>query len=319
MDLLLILTYGAICIVVFKVFKIELNKWTVPTAVLGGVVLIGALILLMNYNHPYTEVAREYYITTPIIPTVKGRVTEVDIQPEQRVMQGDLLFKVDPEPYRLAVDGLTARLDAAKKDLVRSESLLKKGSISARTVDQARALVDELEAQLNDAKYELKQTEVRAPANGHVTQLTLRPGMMAMPINLNPTMTFIHDSERRFVGWFRQNSLLRIKPGDEAEIALDAIPGKVFEGRVEKFVSALGQGQLQPTATIYSFNPAEQPGRVAVVIEITDPDFEPYRNQLPAGLFGQAALYSEHFHHVSVMRKILLRMSGWMNYVFPFH
>jgi len=35
-DLLLILTYAAICIVIFKVFKIPLNKWTVPTAVLGG-------------------------------------------------------------------------------------------------------------------------------------------------------------------------------------------------------------------------------------------------------------------------------------------
>lgn len=36
MDLLLILTYAAICIVIFKVFKIPLTKWTVPTAVLGG-------------------------------------------------------------------------------------------------------------------------------------------------------------------------------------------------------------------------------------------------------------------------------------------
>lgn len=44
MDLLLILTYTAICIAIFKIFRIPLNKWTVPTAVLGGVVLIGALI-----------------------------------------------------------------------------------------------------------------------------------------------------------------------------------------------------------------------------------------------------------------------------------
>ena len=52
MDLLLILTYTALCIAVFKIFNIPLNKWTVPTAGLGGVVLIGTLILLMNYNHP---------------------------------------------------------------------------------------------------------------------------------------------------------------------------------------------------------------------------------------------------------------------------
>ena len=68
MDLLLILTYTAICIVVFKVFKIPLNKWTVPTAALGGVVLIGALILTMNYNHPYSEMSRQYFVTTPIVP-----------------------------------------------------------------------------------------------------------------------------------------------------------------------------------------------------------------------------------------------------------
>lgn len=54
MDLLLILTYTALCVAVFKVFKIPLNKWTVPTAVLGGVILIGTLILLMNYNPFYS-------------------------------------------------------------------------------------------------------------------------------------------------------------------------------------------------------------------------------------------------------------------------
>ncbi|WP_254203837.1 hypothetical protein [Aeromonas sp. FDAARGOS 1402] len=52
MDLLLILTYTALCIGIFKIFKIPLNKWTVPTAVLGGVIIIGTLIMLMNYNHP---------------------------------------------------------------------------------------------------------------------------------------------------------------------------------------------------------------------------------------------------------------------------
>jgi hypothetical protein len=36
METLMLLTYAALCIVVFKVFRIPLNKWTVPTAVLGG-------------------------------------------------------------------------------------------------------------------------------------------------------------------------------------------------------------------------------------------------------------------------------------------
>lgn len=94
MDLLLILTYTAICVAIFKIFKVPLNKWTVPTAVLGGIVLIGALLLLMNYNHPYSEAVRQYFVTTPIIPEVRGRVVEVPIQanmPEKRAMSSTRL------------------------------------------------------------------------------------------------------------------------------------------------------------------------------------------------------------------------------------
>ena len=40
---------------------------------------------------------------------------------------------------------------------------------------------------------------------------------------------------------------------------------------------------------------------------------------LPHGLYGQSAVYSEHAHHLAVMRKILLRMATWMDYLFPFH
>jgi hypothetical protein len=52
MELLLILTYSAICVAVFKIFRIPVNKWTLPTAVLGGIFLLGAILLVMNYNHP---------------------------------------------------------------------------------------------------------------------------------------------------------------------------------------------------------------------------------------------------------------------------
>ncbi|STR51554.1 tripartite multidrug resistance system membrane fusion protein [Klebsiella oxytoca] len=66
MDLLIILTYVAIAWSIFKIFKIPVNKWTVPTAALGGVFIVSALILLMNYNHPYTFTAQKAVISIPI-------------------------------------------------------------------------------------------------------------------------------------------------------------------------------------------------------------------------------------------------------------
>src|SRR5690606_20477847 len=99
MDLLLILTYTAICVAIFKIFRIPLNKWTVPTAVLGGVVLIGSLIFLMNYNHPFSEISREYFVTTPIVSPVSGQVIEVPVKGNEMLEAGDVLFRIDPVPF----------------------------------------------------------------------------------------------------------------------------------------------------------------------------------------------------------------------------
>lgn len=125
MDLLLILTYTALCVAVFKVFKIPLNKWTVPTAVLGGVILIGTLILLMNYNHPFTQLGSQVYSTTPIVSGVRGRVVEVPVKPNQPLTQGDVLFRIDPIPFEADVARLKAKVKEASQGALGLESTLK--------------------------------------------------------------------------------------------------------------------------------------------------------------------------------------------------
>ena len=113
MDLLLILTYTAVCIAIFKIFKIPLTKWTVPTAILGGIFIVGALILLMNYNHPYTPFGKQIFVTTPINPLVRGVVVSVEVEPNTPIKKGDGLFKLDPTGYAAIVKQKRAALLAA--------------------------------------------------------------------------------------------------------------------------------------------------------------------------------------------------------------
>ena len=101
MELLMILTYTAICYAIFKIFKIPVNKWSIPTAVLGGIILIALILLIMNYNHPYTREARLYFYTTPIVPAVRGEVIEVPVKANVPLKKGDVLFRIDPRPLRV--------------------------------------------------------------------------------------------------------------------------------------------------------------------------------------------------------------------------
>ncbi|HSC84742.1 MAG TPA: HlyD family secretion protein [Pseudomonas sp.] len=319
MDLLLILTYTAICVAIFKIFKIPLNKWTVPTAVLGGIFLIGALIFLMNYNHPYSEVSRSYFVSTPIVPAVSGLVVEVPVMGNELLEKGDVLFRIDPTPFENRVKSLKAQLFSARADLSRASELARRNVGNLRNVDILKAQVDDLQAQLNIAQFDLDSTVVRAPSKGYVTQVSLRPGIYALNRPLRPAMIFVPQEDYSYVAWMRQNSQLRLTIGDEAEIAFDGLPGQVFSAKVKMVLPVIAEGQVQPGGSLIAFTGAPPAGRVPVILEVNDPKFDQYRDIMPGGAYGQAALYSKHFHHVAIMRKILLRMASWMNYLFPFH
>ena len=380
MELLLILTYAAICVAIFKIFRIPVNKWTLPTAALGGLFLVGFILLVMNYNHPFTDNARVYFATTPIMPDVKGRVIEVPVKSNATLKQGDILFRVDPSSYQFevekrraalaeaeqnvaqlkagydsaqaSVDEATAQRDRAKDSYGRyrqgnenaraggralpfSEAevenrrttyLAAEGALQAAVAkaEQARVTyqsqiggvhtsVARLRADLQDAEYDLERTTVRAPGPGFVTQLALRPGMYVIPAPLRPVMVFVHDDDRTLAAGFQQNALQRVRPGDEAEVAFDAVPGRVFRGKVLRVLDAIASGQFQATGSLQDMGERLPGGRAVAVIEIDD-DMSAYN--IPGGAAAQVALYTPFWHHFAIIRRILLRMRSWENFVF---
>ena len=115
---------------------------------------------------------------------------------------------------------------------------------------------------------------------------------------------------------FRQNSALRLRAGYEAEIVYPSIPGRVFQGKVISVLPNMAEGQLQTSGNLVGTESFQRIGRVPVVIEVLD-DMSEFN--LPTGSRAQVAVYSDHFHHVAIMRQILLRMSSWQNYLYLDH
>ena len=89
----------------------------------------------------------------------------------------------------------------------------------------------------------------------------------------------------------------------------DGLPGKVFQARGKQVQPVLAEGQMQPGSNPVGVSGAMPAGHAPVVLEITDLAFDPYKALIPGGAYGQAALYSEHFPHVAILRKVLLRMA----------
>ncbi|MCU8649596.1 HlyD family secretion protein, partial [Escherichia coli] len=167
-----------------------------------------------------------------------------------------------------------------------------------------------------EAKYNLEQTIVRAPSDGYVTQVLIRPGTYAASLPLRPVMVFIPDQKRQIVAQFRQNSLLRLAPGDDAEVVFNALPGKVFSGKLAAISPAVPGGAYQSTGTLQTLNTAPGSDGVIATIEL---DEHTDLSALPDGIYAQVAVYSDHFSHVSVMRKVLLRMTSWVHYLYLDH
>src|SRR5438105_325427 len=142
MELLLILIYVSICYVVFKLFRIPVNQWSLATAALGGIVGIALLLLIMNYNHPFTKNARIYFAVTPVLPTVRGRVVEVPVKENAPLKEGDVLFRIDPKPYEYVVEQKKAALAEAEQNVRQLKASL----------DQAAAGTERANAQVTLAQ-----------------------------------------------------------------------------------------------------------------------------------------------------------------------
>lgn len=379
MDLLLILTYTAICFGIFKFFKIPLNKWSVPTAVLGGIILIGSLLLLMNYNHPYTERAQMVTVTLPIIPEVQGVVVEVTAKANKKLKKGDFLFRVDPTAYEAKVEAIKGEIESAQQnvemlkarlasenadiaqakaerdlalkdadryrngsrdklkspftdqEVVRAQqtylaaqaqwrsSLSKRDQTAAQLdamINGENATVYRLKANLKEAEYFLAKTVIRAPSDGYATQLLLKPGMFVRPLPLRPVMVFVPDQKTSVYAVFRQNSALRLVAGDQAEVVFNGLPGSVVQGTVKQILPAIANSSYQAQGHLQGLSLDPKLDGIYAEIELKNvADVQ----RLPAGTMGQVAVYSGYFEHVSIIRKILLRMTSWMHYLYIDH
>jgi multidrug resistance efflux pump len=123
MDLLILLAYAGLVWFVF--IKKKWLPWNFVSQVIVCVIpVVGLtiLILFLNVFAPESKDVRVVNYVIPVIPLVTGRVIEVPVEPNRPVKKGEVLFRLDPVPFQIAVDAAAANLNALQATLLGAEA-----------------------------------------------------------------------------------------------------------------------------------------------------------------------------------------------------
>src|SRR6266849_4545542 len=249
-----------------------------------------------------------------IVPSVAGEVIDVPVKPNEPLKTGDVLFSIDPVPYRAQVAAIEAQLKLSDLRLSQMTQLYERDSGRAFDVQQRQSEVDQLKAQLESAKWNLDKTVVRAPADGYVTNLALRKGARVANLPLAPVMAFIDTSNTLIGVEINQIDARYVAPGQDVEVTFKFVPGHIYMGKVESVLQAVATGQAQTSGTAILPKTIET---VPFVVRVKLDD-EEFARKLPAGSTGTAAIYTAHLKPTHVVRRVLLRQAAIINYVNPF-
>jgi multidrug resistance efflux pump len=206
------------------------------------------------------------------------------------------------------LDQASAALDSALASVTRAEA-----ELGAVMPDGRVAKMAEAETSLEQARWNLDQTIVRAPGDGYLTNMALAVGQRVVSFPTAPAMVFVDTAEAVPVAQIHQIYLRHIEPGQKVEIAMKTRPGKLIFGTVDRVFPAVSGGQAQVSGSIAgAAQVASEP--FLVRINYDDPEDAVF---MPPGSVGIVAVYTESVGATHVIRKVMMRMTAILNYLNP--
>jgi RND family efflux transporter MFP subunit len=210
--------------------------------VLAAAVVIGRQLWINYMTTPWTRDGRMRADIINVAADVPGYVVEVPVKDNQLVKKGDVLMRIDPEHYQVAVrqaEALVAsrkatwemrKVNASRRADMDNLVISKENRDDASNIaNSALADYQQAQAQLAAAQLDLKRTEILATVDGYVTNLNVHRGDYAR--TGEPKMAVVDRDSFWVYGFFEETKLPHVKVGDQAELQM--MSGEVLRGHVE--------------------------------------------------------------------------------------
>jgi multidrug resistance efflux pump len=205
---------------------------------------------------PWTRdgTVRVYVVT--MAPEVAGHIVELPIADNQFVYKGDLLMRIDPTDYKIAVSLAEAALQQAQANaqnsVIQAERRRKLTAMAAAEEEKqnfatnsqvGQAQFRQAVANLDQARVNLKRTEIRSPVNGWITNLLAQRGDYAT-VGVNKIS--VVDADSFWVdAYFEETNLGSIREGDQASVRLMGYD-QIVRGHVSSIARGINVANAQP-------------------------------------------------------------------------
>lgn len=216
--------------------------------ILLAAVLIGQRLWTHYMDSPWTRDGRVRAEVINVAADVSGIVVEVPVRDNQMVKKGDLLMRIDPRRYEIAVQQAEALVASRKAILemrrlnARRRAAMDNRVVSRESLDDASNTAAAAEADyqqalaiLESARLDLERTRVLAPVDGYVTNLAVYAGDYARAGE--PKLAVVDRHSYWIYGYFEETKLPHLKVGDPADVQL--MSGESLRGHVESIARAI--------------------------------------------------------------------------------
>jgi membrane fusion protein (multidrug efflux system) len=170
-------------------------------------------------------------------PEVSGRIAKLAFVDGQRVRRSQLLVQLDDSLQQAQLLQAQAQASIARTNLQRNKDLLAQNFISKSAVDQSASNLEVAEAQVALAKAQVARMQIVAPFDGVVGIRVVNVGDY---VKDGADLVNLEDLSSVWVDFrLPERFIARLKPGQEVQVTLDALPGRRYVGRIEALDSQL--------------------------------------------------------------------------------
>jgi multidrug resistance efflux pump len=279
----------------FRRLALNFGRPALTLVIVAAALVAGRWLWIYYEDEPWTRDGRVRADVVTIAPDVSGLVTEVTVRDNQPVKQGDVLFRIDPQRFELAlaqadaaVANRKAAMDEAEREATRYEAL-NQLSVSKETQEQRltnaetaeaayrQAVADRAVAQLN-----LRRSVVISPVNGTVTNVSLEPGDYVT--TGKGVMALVDSATLRVEGYFEETKLPKIHLGDRVQVRLMG-ERQVITGHVQSIAAGIADRERSDSPDLLAnINPTFDWVRLAQRVPVRiKPDTVPQGVELVLG------------------------------------